>query len=89
MDREALRKDLERLHHDLLHADPDDPEERATVARLRREIKTLLDQEESTGQQYQTLGEQMKQEVYRFETSHPRLASTMAQVIDTLALFNL
>jgi hypothetical protein len=89
MEHEQLRKDLERLHHDLLHADPGDAQSAEAIARLRGEIRQLLDREEATGPQFQSLGEQMKQSVYRFETSHPKLASTMAQVIDTLALFNL
>lgn len=89
MEHEQLRKDLENLYHDLLHAEPTDGQSAEDLNRLRAEIKALLDREEATGQQFQTLGEQMKQQVYKFEASHPKLATTMAQVIDSLALLNL
>jgi hypothetical protein len=90
MEHEQLRKDLEQLYHDLLHVEePADAESADTLTRLRTEIKSLLDREESTGPQFQSLGEQLKKGVYRFEASYPKLSKTMAEVIDSLALLNL
>ena len=89
MAHEQLRQDLERLHHELLHAETTDDAANEALQKLRSDIKSLLADEAISLPHYQSLGDTLKDGVYRFDASHPQLAKTMAQVIDSLALLNL
>jgi len=90
VDQHRLRKDLERLQEELAQTSATDERSGAALAKLRQDIQTLLNQREPVeAHQYQSIGDQLRDTVYHFDASHPQLASTMAQVIDSLALFNL
>ena len=85
MNRQELHRELERLQGELAQTDSSDPR----LNKLKADIKALLESEESENASYGDLGDQLKDNVYHFEASHPKLAQTMASVIDSLALFNL
>jgi len=85
MNRQELHRELERLHRELAQADPSDPK----LRKLQADIESLLKREDSESGLYGELGEQLKDGIYHFDASHPQLAKTMAQVIDSLALLNL
>lgn len=85
MNRQELHRELERLHKELDRTDSSDPK----LRKLQADIKALLESEEAETGKYGDLGEQLKDGIYHFDASHPRLAKTMAEVIDSLALFNL
>jgi hypothetical protein len=85
MDRELLHKELARLHKQLTQTDSADPK----LKKLQADIQALLESEDSESGKYGDIGEQLKDSIYHFDASHPQLAKTMAQVIDSLALFNL
>lgn len=85
MDRRQLHKELERLHIELTETGSNDPR----LQKLKADIDALLKSEKQESSSYGDLGDQLKDSIYHFDASHPQLARTMAQVIDSLALFNL
>jgi hypothetical protein len=85
MNRQELHRELERLHRELTQTDSTDPR----LRKLQADIDGLLKSEEAEAGKYGDLGDQLKDGIYHFDASHPQLAKTMAQVIDSLALFNL
>jgi len=85
MNREELHQELERLHRELAQTDSTDPR----LRKLQADIDGLLKSEEVEAGKYGDLGDQLKDGIYHFDASYPQLAKTMAQVIDSLALFNL
>ncbi len=90
MDQERLRRDLERLDLEIADAGPSDEKRTALLQKLRDDIRGLLaDPDSATGTRYDSVRASLEDSVYHFDASHPKLAKTMAEVIDTLALFNL
>ena len=85
MDRQQLHKELERLRQQLAQTDSADPR----LRKLQADIQALLDSTDSESGQYGDISEQLKDSIYRFDASHPQLAKTMAEVFDSLAMFNL
>ena len=85
MNRQELHRELERLQRELARTDSSDPR----LKKLESDIQALLKSEDSEASRYGDLGDQLKDSIYHFDASHPQLAKTMAQVIDSLALFNL
>lgn len=85
MTRQELHRELERLQRELAQTDSSDPR----LQKLQAAIEALLKSEDSESGRYGDLGEQLKDGIYHFDASHPQLAKTMAQVIDSLALLNL
>jgi len=85
MNKQELHRELERLHRELAQSDSNDPR----LRKLQADIDALLKREDAESSLYGDLGDQLKDGIYHFDASHPQLAKTMAQVIDSLALFNL
>ena len=85
MNRQELHGEFERLHRELGETDSTDPR----LRKLQADIDDLLKSEAAEAGKYGDLGDQLKDGIYHFDASHPQLARTMAQVIDSLALFNL
>ncbi len=85
MNRQELHSELERLHREIDATDSSD----ARLAKLKADLEALLKREDAESSHYGELGDQLKDGIYHFDASHPQLARTMAQVIDSLALFNL
>ena len=85
MNRQELHRELERLQRELAQTDSSDPR----LQKLQTAIEALLKSEDSESGRYGDLGDQLKDGIYHFDASHPQLAKTMAQVIDSLALLNL
>lgn len=88
MDRHQLHRELDRLHQELEDVDNLDPEGRDKLRKIQADIRDLLDHERPA-ERYGDLGNQLRDSVYHFDASHPVLARRLAQVIDSLALFNL
>jgi ABC-type transporter Mla subunit MlaD len=85
MNRQELHRELERLHREISDADSKDPR----LGKLKADLESLLGRGDAASSHYGDLGDQLKDGIYHFDASHPQLAKTMAQVIDSLALFNL
>lgn len=85
MNRQELHQELERLHRAINETDSSDPR----LAKLKADLEALLKREDAESSHYGAFGDQLKDGIYHFDASHPQLAKTMAQVIDSLALFNL
>lgn len=85
MNKEELHRELERLHRQISDTDSRDPR----LAKLKADLEALLKREDAEASHYGDLGDQLKDGIYHFDASYPQLAKTMAQVIDSLALFNL
>ena len=64
-----------------------DPSDRALLEQLRRDIQSILDRPDASA----ALGidegfiDRLREATNRFETSHPALTATMAQVASTLS----
>lgn len=85
MNRQELHRELERLHREITNSDSNDPR----LQKLKADLEALLQREDAESSHYGDLGDQLKDGIYHFDASHPQLARTMAQVIDSLALLNL
>jgi hypothetical protein len=86
MNREELRRTLERLRRELARAEPADEAMRERLRVLQADIQAALDQEPAEDG---TLRRRLEDGVAHFEASHPELARSIAQVIDTLAFYGL
>jgi hypothetical protein len=90
MDQERLRRDLERLDEEIAQAGPSDERRTALLQKLRDDIRDLLDHPDTASStRYDSVRASLEDSVYHFDASHPKLAKTMTEVIDTLVLFNL
>lgn len=91
MDQRRLQELLTALHDELLAAGPVDAENRDLLQHLAGDIRVMLDAEPGTADaaRYQGLRGRLRQAATAFEASHPRLATAMEKVIDTLAFYNL
>jgi hypothetical protein len=85
MSREELRKALERLHTELAGTDTMDAGLRERLRALQRDIGDALGKETLPS----SLRGRLEDAVVHFEASHPTVASRLATVIDTLALYGL
>ena len=85
MDRQQLRQTLERLDARLASAEAADPATRASLDRMRGEVQRALARpDEAPAEEHQPLGEQLRDAIPRFESSHPMLTMAMAEVVDIL-----
>jgi hypothetical protein len=86
-----LRKHLTDLHSELLAARSVTPKDRDLLQRLAADIRAILEAESapSPATAYHPLRQRLAEGVKAFEASHPQLSKTLANVIDTLALYNL
>jgi hypothetical protein len=86
MNREELRTTLEKLRHDLAGTATSDPHSRALLDRLQGDIRAVLEDDAADPS---SLHGRLNDSVAHFDASHPALARRLAEVIDTLALWNL
>ena len=88
---ERLRKHLTDLHSELLAARSVTPKDRELLQQLAADIRAIVESEPpvSPGTAYHPLRQRLAEGVKAFEASHPQLSKTLANVIDTLALYNL
>ena len=80
---QRLRKHLMDLHSELLAAQSVTPEDRELLQQLAADIRAIVEGEPTP------LRQRLAEGVKAFEASHPQLSKTLANVIDTLALYNL
>lgn len=80
-----LREALETLHEELGRGDPDriDPDSRELLETVAEELRHVLHEgaEDASG----GLGGRVERAAVRFESEHPRLATTLNEVIEALA----
>jgi hypothetical protein len=90
MSQPHLHELLTELHAELLAARSVDPKDRDLLRHLADDIRALVDKKPRAGQgEPGELRQRLAEAVSRFEASHPDLAKTLANAIDTLAFYNL
>jgi uncharacterized protein DUF4404 len=91
MNQRHLHKLLTELHSELIRAGSVGPKDRELLHRLREDIRAIVDADPTSdpGDSYQPLRQRLAEGVTAFEASHPQLSKTLADAIDTLALYNL
>ena len=85
MNRDELRKALERLRAELAGANTMDAGLRERLRALQHDIGDALENEIPPA----SLRGRLEDAVVHFEASHPTVARRLAAVIDTLALYGL
>jgi hypothetical protein len=82
---------LSQLHSELLAARSVPPKDRELLRQLADDIRALMESESPAGSggRHSQLRSRLAEGVAAFEASHPALSKTLANVIDTLALYNL
>ena len=87
MHHDRLQQLLQDLHREVASAGSFDESTRQNLGALADELRALAEGAEPPPEG--GLRERLHQEVQRFEATHPTLAQTLANVIDTLALYGL
>jgi hypothetical protein len=85
MNRDELRRTLERVREELARAEPMGEEQRRRLETLQEDLGAVVDNEPPDG----SLKARLEDAVTHFEASHPDLSRSLAQVIDALALWGL
>lgn len=86
MKRKEIQGTMEQLHHDLEKMQAVDEEDRKFLQELLGDIQRLLSKEEGYGAgQHQTLIELLSRAITYFDKTHPKLAISMRQIIETLS----
>lgn len=90
MDKRHFHKLLTELQTELASTRAIDANDRELLRSIDLEIRAIVagDVAPSAGT-YEPLRERLVAAVTRFETSRPHVAKTLANIIDTLALYNL
>ena len=83
MERRRLREELAELHQELSRSRSVDPEARALLVELARDIEALLERSEPAGEP--PLVERLRAATERFEESHPALTEAIGRIADQLA----
>ena len=91
MKNRHLHKLLTDLHGELLKAQTVSAKDRELLQYLADDIRAIVEAEPTTGPPgpYHPLRQRLAEGVKAFEASHPQLSKTLANAIDTLALYNL
>jgi hypothetical protein len=85
-DRERLRAVLQNLGEELERAHTADEATREKLGALADEVRALLDEgPRVTPEAHRTFGSRLTEDLAQLEGSHPDLAYTIAQVIETLS----
>lgn len=90
MSEESLREQVAKLRSELTQAHRlDDPTRRA-LHDLARELETAADQPPGAAPSpAPTLRERVSDRIREVEASHPRIAATLGNIVDTLAFYGL
>lgn len=90
MDQARLQGLLEELHRELLKLQSVDPKNRELLRTVLGDIGSALGSRASVpAERYQGLRGRLGDTAAALAASHPKLAETIEQVIDTLAFYNL
>lgn len=86
MRKEEFCKTLKQLHNELGSTHSVDENGRKLLSVLRDDIRRVLEQSEQEDfGHHPSFIEQLKEAALHFDQSHPRLASSLRQMIDTLS----
>lgn len=86
MESHEMRRRLEQLHHELQRIETVDESERAILLQLMADIQDLLAHGGGVeAEQVTRFGKRWRSRIAEVETSYPKAALVMGQVIDTLA----
>jgi len=86
MKKEEFRKVLRQLHNELGSVPSVDKNGRKLLSVLRDDIRRVLEQsKEDDFRHHPSFAEKFKEAALHFDQSHPRLASSLRQMIDTLS----
>jgi chromosome segregation ATPase len=85
MTEESLRAHLARLRSELAAAHDLDRDTREELQQLARAVETALEHPASAG----TIRERLADRIRELEVSHPRLSSTIGNLVDTLAFYGI
>lgn len=85
MDRQELHGKLKDLHTELQRVESLDHNERETLESLARDIQEILEKGQDETNNYDGLGDRLKDAVAQLEASHPRATMSMREVIDQIA----
>jgi hypothetical protein len=88
MSEQALRAAIKEIRSELAHAEGLSESGRESLRRLSDELEARLERPGSQPKN-DSLREELADRMRELEVSHPKLSSTIGQVIDTLAFFNL
>jgi hypothetical protein len=90
MDTSKLRDTLQALHAELAESRSVDPRTRDLLRALQADIQPLLGEPgDRPGLEYRPLRARLADSLSQFEASHPRLATAIANTLDSLALLGL
>ena len=89
MDKQSLRGQLEELDAELKRTEFLDDGEREVLRRLEGDIREILAREGNHPQQYEGLGERLREAVAQLEASNPAVTMRMRQVIDQLSFLGI
>jgi hypothetical protein len=87
--QDHLHKLLSDLHRKLLTTRSVAPKDRDLLRQLADDIRGLIEADASARAGRGELRRRLAEGVTVFEASHPALSKTLANLIDTLALYNL
>jgi predicted component of type VI protein secretion system len=83
--RQRLRDDLERLQEELERSPGVDPQARALVSEIARDVEALLDSTGGSERETESLVERLRSAAGDFEESHPALTAVVGRIADALA----
>jgi hypothetical protein len=92
MNKDELRARLAALHEELDGVDSVDAETRILLRQLAADIRPIVDPpaHASTDAPHPaTLKERLAQSITAVEGSHPKLAQTLTDLVDTMVFYNL
>lgn len=89
MTEESLRAHVERLRSELAAAQDLDPETREELQRLAQALEATLEHPSGPAGFAATLRERLADRLRELEVSHPRLSSTLGNLVDTLAFYGI
>ena len=86
MEQKQFRQILQQLHNELENTNSIDESDRELLYKIKNDIQQLLDKsDEYETRRHYTIIKQLTDIIHYFEKSHPKLALTLKQVIDTLS----
>jgi hypothetical protein len=92
MKQDEFRERLAALHRELDGVDTVDAETRALLQQLASDIRPIIEPSEghaTDAKHAASLKERLAQSVVQVEGTHPKLARTLSDLVDTMVFYNL
>lgn len=83
--RKNLQMTLNQLNQALSTTDPVDSEKRDRLKKLVIEVENLLNRQDVRSNEFQPLGERLKNEIAGLEAAHPNVTILVGQAADMLS----